>query len=75
MDASGEDSRSMIQDGSTGPLDLKGKTLKALPWRVREDEFAPKDQEYGVSASPTSALLAQALAPRLPRRGPPRTSR
>ena len=69
MDASGEDDRSTIRYGSAGPLALRGKTLKVLPWRVSEDEFAPKDQEYGVSAAQTAALLAQAFASLAPASG------
>ena len=69
MDASGEDGRSSILYGPGGPLQAKGKTLKVEPWRVSEDEYAPRDQEYGVSAAQTAALLAQAFSKAAPAPG------
>ena len=58
-----------IHYGSAAPLVLRGKSVKVLPWRVSEEEYAPKDAEYGVCAEQTAALLAQALAPAAPAAG------
>ncbi|HET8900935.1 MAG TPA: hypothetical protein VFM84_03265, partial [Holophagaceae bacterium] len=67
--ASGEAVTAAIHYGSAAPLALRGKSVQVLPWRLSEDEFSPKDPEYGVCAEQTAAMLTQALAPVAPASG------